>query len=166
VPRVMDEADLILEANAEHARTFDASLLPKEPARKLAVVACMDSRLNVYAALGLGTGDAHVVRNAGGLVTDDVVRSLMLSQWTLGTREIVIVQHTDCGLMRIREDETRARIAAETGAEPPFALGAFQDLDVSVRESISRLTESPFIAHKSIRGFVYDVATGLLREVR
>lgn len=163
----MSEADRILEANAAYAAGFDRSAdRPVQPARRLAVVACMDSRVDVFSALGLALGEAHVVRNAGGIVTDDVIRSVMLSQRTLGTSEIVLVQHTDCGLMRIREDETRARIAAEAGAEPPFALGAFQDLDESVRGGVKRLMESPFIAHKNVRGFVFDVNTGELREVR
>lgn len=161
----MDQADRIVEANAAHARAFEAGALPVQPARKLTVVACMDSRLDVFASLGLDLGDAHVVRNAGGVVTDDVIRSVMISQRMLGTREIVLVHHTDCGLQRIREEQARAELAAETGTEPPFALETFTDADDSVRRSIARIHASPFIAHKNVRGFVYDVLTGLLREV-
>ena len=126
----------------------------------------MDARLNVYGALGLAEGEAHVIRNAGGVVTDDVIRCLTLSQRLLGTREIMLIHHTDCGMLRFTDDDVKAQIAAEVGFKPPFALEAFSDLDGDIRQSIARIKASPFIPHRdNVRGFVYDVATGRLREV-
>lgn len=142
-------------------------LTDRRPRLGLAIITCMDCRIDVYDALGLGTGDAHVLRNAGGLVTDDTIRSLVVSQRLLGTREVMIVHHTDCGLHGLDEAAFAREIADQTCCELPFRLGAFADLDEDVRESIRRLRESPFAAEPgSIRGFVYDVETGLVREVR
>lgn len=136
------------------------------PTLRVAVVACMDARLLVSAALGLGPGDAHIMRNAGGVVTDDVIRSLAISQLRLGTREIMVIQHTDCGLHAADETAVREQMRAVAGQDPPFAIGAFADLDASVRASLARVRSSPFIPHTdAVHGFVYDVETGLLREV-
>jgi carbonic anhydrase len=136
------------------------------PGKKVAVLACMDARLNVYGALGLHEGDAHVIRNAGGVATDDAIRSLVISQRLLGTREIILIHHTDCGMLTFRDDEVKAAIEADTGLRPPFALEAFPDPTQDVRQSIRRITASPFVPHKDrVRGFVYEVATGKLREV-
>jgi carbonic anhydrase len=161
----MSVTDDLLEHNDAYARDFTGSL-PMPPGRKLAVVACMDARLNVYGMLGLSEGDAHVIRNAGGVVTDDVIRSLMISQRLLGTHEVVLIHHTDCGMLTFTDDEVKAAVQADTGLKPPFALEAFSDLDTDVRQSIARIKASPFVPDKSsIRGFVFDVATGKLREV-
>jgi carbonic anhydrase len=158
--------DELLDNAAAYAESFAARGLSPQPARGVAVVACMDARLDVYRLLGLREGDAHVIRNAGGVVTDDVIRSLAISQRQLGTREIVLVHHTDCGLLTIDEREFRAQLERETGAEPQWAVEAFDDLDDDVRESIARIEASPFIPHKErVRGFVYEVETGRLREV-
>lgn len=147
------------------AQRFDE--VAREPVRSthVAVVACMDARLDPHAILGLVSGDAHVIRNAGGVVTDDVIRSLVISQRLLGTSEIILVHHTDCAMLTFRDDDVRARIAAEVGIRPPFALEAFADLDADVRQSIARIHASPFLPHKSVRGFVYEVETRALREV-
>ena len=155
-------------ANAErYAASFDKGDLPLPPAKHSAVVACMDARLNPYGVLGLSEGDSHVIRNAGGVVTDDVIRSLAISQRLLGTTEIVLIHHTGCGMLTFRDDEVKAQIEADTGLRPPFALEAFPDLDSDVRQSIARIKASPFVPHKdSIRGFVYEVETGRLREVK
>jgi carbonic anhydrase len=161
----MSVTDDLLEHNDAYARDFTGSL-PMPPGRKLAVVACMDARLNVYGMLGLSEGDAHVIRNAGGVVTDDVIRSLMISQRLLGTHEVVLIHHTDCGMLTFTDDEVKAAVQADTGLKPPFALEAFSDLDTDVRQSIARIKASPFVPDKSsIRGFVFDVTTGKLREV-
>src|SRR3984893_14125471 len=154
--------------NAEHyAATFDKGALPMPPAKHVAVVACMDARLNPYGLLGLAEGDAHVIRNAGGVVSDDVVRSLAISQRLLGTREIILIHHTDCGMLTFKDDDVKAQIEADTGIRPPFALEAFSDLDADVRQSIARIKASPFVPNKGcIRGFVYEVETGRLREVK
>ena len=156
-----------LVRNAErYAAAFDKGSLPMPPGRQVAVVACMDARLNPYGLLGLTEGDAHVIRNAGGVVTDDVIRSLTLSQRLLGTREIVLIHHTDCGMLTFTDDQVKAQIEADTGLRPPFALEAFPDAARDVRQSIARIAASPFIPHKDqVRGFVYDVATGRLNEV-
>jgi carbonic anhydrase len=136
------------------------------PARKLAVVACMDARLNPYELLGLQRGDAHVIRNAGGVITDDAIRSLAISQHLLGTEEIVLIHHTDCGMLTFTDDEFRARMREATGEEPPWPANTFRDLDEDVRESVRRIEANPFVPRKdAIRGFVYDVETGELREV-
>jgi carbonic anhydrase len=162
----MSVTDELLQRNDAYARSFDHGDLPLPPATRVAVVACMDARLHPYGLLGLREGDAHVIRNAGGVVSDDVIRSLLLSQRLLGTREIVLIHHTDCGMLTFRDDDVKGAIEAETGLRPPFALEAFGDLDQDVRQSIARIKASPFIPHKdSVRGFVYDVTNGKLREV-
>jgi carbonic anhydrase len=155
-------------ANAErYAASFGKGDLPMPPASHVAVVACMDARLNSYGLLGLSEGDAHVIRNAGGVVTDDVVRSLTISQRLLGTSEIILIHHTDCGMLTFRDDDLKAQIEADTGLRPPFALEAFPDVDADVRQSIARIKASPYIPNKdSVRGFVYEVETGRLREVK
>lgn len=126
----------------------------------------MDARLDVYRILGLREGDAHVLRNAGGVVTEDAIRSLMISQRFLGTREIMLIHHTGCGMLGLPDDEVRDEVAAETGIRPPFALEGFSDLEADVRQSIARIKASPFLIHECVRGFVYDVNTGRLTEVR
>ena len=162
----MSVADELLRNNERYAASFDKGGLPSPPGKHVAVVACMDARLNPYGILGLREGDAHVIRNAGGVVTDDVIRSLTISQRLLGTREIILVHHTECGMLSFKDDDVKAQIQAETGIRPPFALEAFADLDEDVRQSIARIKASPFIRHKeAVRGFVYDVKTGRLREV-
>jgi len=155
-------------ANAErYAASFAKGDLPLPPAKHSAVVACMDARLNPYGVLGLSEGDSHVIRNAGGVVTDDVIRSLAISQRLLGTTEIVLIHHTGCGMLTFHDDEVKAQIEADTGIRPPFALEAFADLESDVRQSIARIKASPFVPNKdSIRGFVYEVETGRLREVK
>jgi carbonic anhydrase len=155
-------------ANAErYAAGFDKGDLPMPPATHTAVVACMDARLNPYGLLGLSEGDSHVIRNAGGVVTDDVIRSLAISQRLLGTNEIILIHHTDCGMLTFRDDDVKAQIEADTGIRPPFALEAFDDLDADVRQSIARIKASPFVPNKdSVRGFVYEVETGRLREIK
>lgn len=162
----MSVTDELLENNREYVRSY-AGDKPLRPGRKLAVVACMDSRLDVFAMLGLHLGDAHVIRNAGGVITDDVIRSLTISQRMLGTEEIVLVHHTNCGLSTFSEDEFDERLLAETGARAHWKAESFRDVDASVRESIRRITQSPFVAHTgNVRGFVVDVETGALREVQ
>ena len=159
-------ADSCIDRNARYAATFDKGNLPAPPVRKAAVVACMDARLDIARLLGLEEGDAHVIRNAGGVVTDDVLRSLLISQRLLGTREIVLVQHTGCGMLTFRDDDVKDAIESETGLRPPFALEGFADLEKNVRQSIRRIRACPFIPVKdSIRGFIYEVETGRLREV-
>jgi carbonic anhydrase len=155
-------------ANAEgYAASFEKGDLPLPPAKGTAVVACMDARLHPYAILGLSEGDSHVIRNAGGVVTDDVIRSLAISQRLLGTTEIVLIHHTDCGMLTFHDDDVKAQIEADTGIRPPFALEAFSDLEGDVRQSIARIKASPFVPKKDhIRGFVYEVETGRLREIK
>jgi carbonic anhydrase len=158
--------DDLLANNAGYAASFDKANLPLPPRTKVAVVACMDARLNVYGALGLAEGDAHVIRNAGGAVTDDTIRSLAISQRLLGTEEIVLVHHTECGMLTFTDDGFKQSIQDDVGIKPAWAAEAFPDLDADVRQSIARIQASPFVPRKdSIRGFVYDVATGKLREV-
>jgi carbonic anhydrase len=158
--------DLLRNAQA-YAASFDKGQLPMPPARQVAVVACMDARLNPYGLLGLSEGDAHVIRNAGGVVTEDVIRSLTISQRLLGTREIILIHHTDCGMLTFKDDDVKAQIQADTGLRPPFALEAFADVEEDVRQSMARIAASPFVPHKSqVRGFVYDVESGRLREVQ
>jgi carbonic anhydrase len=156
-----------LLANAEnYAATFDKGDLPLPPAKRVAVVACMDARLNVYGVLGLQEGDAHVIRNAGDVVTQDELRSLAISQRLLGTQEIILIHHTDCGMLTFTDDGFRASIEADTGIKPTWAAEAFTDLDADVRQNIGRILADPSIPRKeSVRGFVYDVAKGDLREV-
>ncbi|HEY6708228.1 MAG TPA: carbonic anhydrase [Actinomycetota bacterium] len=162
----MTVTDELLQHNAEFTRSFSNGDLPMPPGKGLAVVACMDARLNVYALLGLNEGEAHVIRNAGGVVSDDVLRSLVISQRLLGTREVVLVHHTDCGMLTFTDDQVKADIEADIGLRPHFALEAFSDLERDIRQSIARIKASPFVPHKdSIRGFVYDVRTGALQEV-
>jgi carbonic anhydrase len=161
----MSATDEVLANNQRYAETFTGPL-PLPPARGLAVIACMDARLNVYAILGLAEGEAHVIRNAGGVVTDDEIRSLAISQRLLGTREIILIHHTDCGMLTFTDDEFKAAIQADTGIKPPWAAEAFGDLETDVRQSIARIKASPFVPHKdAVRGFVFDVATGKLNEV-
>lgn len=162
----MTATDDLLERNASYAEAFDQGDLPLPPARKLAVLACMDARLDVHGLLGLELGDAHVIRNAGGVVSDDALRSLVISQRLLGTEEIILIHHTDCGMLTFRDDDVKDGILADTGLRPSFALEAFGELDDDVRQSIGRIQANPFIPNKDqIRGFVYDCATGRLNEV-
>jgi carbonic anhydrase len=159
--------DELLANNDSYASSFDKGDLPAPPGRKVAIVACMDARLSVYGVLGLQEGDAHVIRNAGGVVTDDAIRSLAISQRLLGTEEIILIHHTGCGMLTFSDDEFRAAIENDTGIRPEWAAEAFSDLDGDVRQSIARVRASPFIPRKeSVRGFVYEVETGRLREVR
>jgi carbonic anhydrase len=158
--------DTLLHNAHRYAESFTAQALPGPPALHVAVVACMDARLDPRGLLGLRDGDAHVIRNAGGVVTADVIRSLTISQRLLGTREIVLIQHTKCGMLTFTDDEFRTRLRGETGLVPSWDPGAFASLDESVRDSAARIAASPFIAHKnSIRGFVFDVETGALTEI-
>ena len=161
----MSATDELLANNQRYADGFTGPL-PLPPAKGVAVVACMDARLNVYAILGLEEGQAHVIRNAGGVVTDDGIRSLAISQRLLGTREIILIHHTDCGMLTFTDDDFKAAIQADTGIKPAWSAEAFSDLDADVRQSIARIKASPFVPHKdSVRGFVFDVATGKLNEV-
>jgi len=156
-----------LRNNEAYARTFGKGDLPLAPAKKLAVVACMDARLHVSKILGLNEGDAHVIRNAGGAVTDDAIRSLAISQRLLGTEEVLLIHHTDCGMLTFSDDAVKAQIEKDTGIRPPFALEAFSNLEDDVRQSIARIKASPFIPKKdAVRGFIYDVTTGRLNEVQ
>ena len=154
-------------ANAErYAASFDKGDLPMPPAQHTAEVACMDARLNPYGVHGLSEGDSHVIRNAGGVVTDDTIRSLAISQRLLGTKEIILIHHTDCGMLTFGDDEFKRSIQEETGIKPHWSAEAFPDLDEDVRQSMARIKASPFVPHKDqIRGFVFDVATGKLNEV-
>ena len=162
----MSATDELLRNNERYAERFDKGGLPSRPPRRLAVIACMDARLDVHRALGLEEGDAHVIANAGGVVTDDGIRSLAISQRLLGTEEVVLVHHTDCGMLTIDDERFREELRAETGVEPEWSTHAFSDLDEDVRESIARIKGSPFVPRKDrVRGFVYDVETGRLREV-
>ncbi len=163
----MSAIDELLSNNESYAGTFDKGDLPIPPARGVAVVTCMDARLSPFAMLGLEEGDAHIIRNAGGVITDDEIRSLVISQRLLGTQEIMLIQHTDCGMLTFSDDEVKQQIQDDVGIKPHFALESFSDLDENVHQSIARIKASPFIPHKdSTRGFVYDVETGRLREVR
>jgi carbonic anhydrase len=161
----MSVTDELLANNARYAETFSGPL-PLPPAKHIAVVACMDARLNVYGLLGLHEGEAHVIRNAGGVVTDDEIRSLSISQRLLGTKEIILIHHTDCGMLTFTDDEFKKGIQDETGLKPQWAAESFTDLDTDVRQSVNRIKASPFIPHTDqVRGFVFDVATGKLNEV-
>jgi carbonic anhydrase len=158
--------DELLANNEAYSASFDKGELPLPPAKKVAVVACMDARVNPYGALGLHEGDAHVIRNAGGVITDDEIRSLAISQRLLGTEEIILIHHTDCGMLTFTDDDFKRSIQDDVGIKPQWAAESFTDLDEDVRQSIARIKASPFIPRKErIRGFVYDVATGKLREV-
>ena len=162
----MSAIDELLERAERYAERFDKGGLPLPPARRVAVLACMDARLNPHALLGLEEGDAHVIRNAGGVVTDDEIRSLSISQRLLGTEEVMLIHHTDCGMLTFGDDEFRRQIQDDTGIKPEWAAEAFEDLDEDVRQSIARIKASPFIPNKErVRGFVYEVETGRLREV-
>ncbi len=163
----MPERDVLLAANERFAERFTAGALPMPPARRLAILACMDARLNPETFLGLAIGDAHVIRNAGGRASDDALRSLIISQRLLGTREVVVIHHTDCGMLTFTNDDLRQRLAAETGADASaIDFLPFADLDESVREDVRRIQASPFIAQDiSVSGYVYDVRSGRLREV-
>jgi carbonic anhydrase len=154
-----------LANNAAYAAQFHGPL-PLPPAKHTAVVACMDARLDVYRILGLSEGDSHVIRNAGGVVTDDAIRSLVISQRLLGTTEIILIHHTDCGMLTFTDDQLRNTIGAETGFKPPYALHAFDDLAVDVRAGIARIKADRHLLHReNVRGFIFDVATGRLNEV-
>ena len=157
--------DEVLANNRRYAAGLAISHLDVRPARALAIVTCMDSRLNVFAALGLRDGDAHVLRNAGGVITDDVIRSLAISQRLLGTREIMLIHHTDCGMQKVTDDGFRAELQAATGVAPAFAIESFVDVEADVGQSILRVARSPFLLHREARGFVYDVDTHRLTEV-
>jgi len=162
----MSTTDDLLQNAERYAASFDKGDLPMPPGRKIAVLACMDARLNPYGLLGLQEGDAHVIRNAGGVVTEDEIRSLAISQRLLGTEEIILIHHTDCGMLTFTDDAFKADIEAETGIKPAWAVETFPDLDADVRQSVARIKASPFIPNKdSVRGFVYEVETGKLREV-
>ena len=158
--------DELLANNRDFADALPTRHLDVQPSRRLAVVTCMDSRLDVFAALGLGDGEAHVLRNAGGVITDDVIRSLAISQRRLGTREVMLIHHTDCGMQTITDDGFRTELQEETGVAPAFAIESFSDVDEDVSQSIRRVRRSPFLPHRDrVRGFVYDVDTHRLREV-
>jgi carbonic anhydrase len=161
----MTVIDEYLDNNARYAESFSGPL-PMPPGRQIAVVACMDARLNVYGILGAAEGEAHVIRNAGGVITDDEIRSLAISQRLLGTREIMLIHHTDCGMLTFTDDGFKRSIQDETGIKPPWAVESFSDLDEDVRQSIARIKASPFVPYTdNVRGFVFDVATGKLNEV-
>ena len=162
----MSTTDELLRNAEAYAAGFDKGDLPLPPARKVAVLACMDARLNPYGLLGVHEGDAHVIRNAGGVVTDDEIRSLAISQRLLGTEEIILIHHTDCGMLTFTDDEFKRSVQDDVGIKPEWAAEAFPDLDEDVRQSIARIKASPFIPNKdSVRGFVYEVESGRLREV-
>jgi carbonic anhydrase len=166
VKKAMSVTEELLQNNAAYAESFQKGDLPLPPARGVAVVACMDARLDVHKILGLEEGDAHVIRNAGGVITDDEVRSLTISQRLLGTREVILIHHTDCGMLTFSDDDLKAQIHEEVGMKPHFSMESFSDLEGDVRQSIARIQASPFIPHKeSVRGFIYEVETGRLREV-
>jgi carbonic anhydrase len=162
----MSVTDELLRNNEAYAETFDKGDLPMPPAKHIAIVTCMDARLSPYVMLGLQEGDAHVIRNAGGVITDDEIRSLAISQRLLGTREIALIHHTDCGMLTFSDDELKQQIQEDVGMKPHFSMESFTDLEEDVRQSIARIQASPFVPHKdSVRGFVYEVETGRLREV-
>jgi carbonic anhydrase len=162
----MSVTDDLVRNNESYARGFKKGSLPMPPAKKLAVVACMDARLDVHKILGLEEGDAHVIRNAGGVVSDDAIRSLVISQRLLGTKEIILIHHTDCGMLTFTDDQVKKQIEEDTGIRPAFALESFPDQEKDVRQSIARIKASPFVPNKSsVRGFVYDVHSGKLEEV-
>jgi carbonic anhydrase len=162
----MSVTDELLRDAETYAASFDNGDLPLPPAKKVAVVACMDARLNPYGLLGLHEGDAHVIRNAGGVITDDEIRSLAISQRLLATEEIILIHHTDCGMLTFGDDDFRRSIQDEVGIKPEWAAESFTDVDEDVRQSLARIRASPFIPRKdSVRGFVYEVETGRLREV-
>jgi carbonic anhydrase len=162
----MTAIDDLLENNARFARSFEGSAVPAAPSLHVAVVTCMDARMNIWRLLGLRDGEAHIIRNAGGVVTDDTIRSLSISQRLLGTTAVVLVHHTGCGMLTVDEDSFKRDIEQETGVKPTWELEAFNDLETDVRESVAKIRANPFIPHKGeVRGFVYDVSTGVLAEV-
>ncbi len=161
----MPRVDRLLENNRAYAENFASGDLPASPAQKLMVLTCMDARIDVYKILGLREGDAHIIRNAGGIVTEDSLRSIFVSQKLLGTETIVLIQHTECGMLNLDEDLVRRQVRSEAGVDLPFDLGAIEDLEQSVRRGLDALTSSPFINDKEVRGFIYDVRTGTLLEV-
>ena len=162
----MSAIDELLENARRYREDFDQGDLPLPPSKRLAVVACMDARLNPYELLGLQEGDAHVIRNAGGVVTDDEIRSLAISQRLLGTEEVMLIHHTDCGMLTFTDDEFSSVLESETACRPKWTVECFDDLDENIRESIARIKASPFVPKKdAVRGFVYEVETGALREV-
>ena len=162
----MTVTDDLLEHNRAYAAQFDGPL-PLPPSKHVAVVACMDARLDVYRILGLAEGEAHVIRNAGGVITDDEIRSLAISQRLLGTKEVVLIHHTDCGMLTFTDEQFAEQLEADTGVVPPWSAESFTDLDDDVRDSVAKVTGSPFVpVTDSVRGFVFDVATGVLREVQ
>jgi carbonic anhydrase len=162
----MSVTEELLHNNAAYANSFEKGDLPLPPARGVAVVACMDARLDVHKILGLQEGDAHVIRNAGGVITDDEIRSLTISQRLLGTCEIILIHHTDCGMLTFSDDELKAQIHEDVGMKPHFSMESFSDLEEDVRQSMRRIQSSPFIPRKeSVRGFIYEVESGRLREV-
>jgi carbonic anhydrase len=164
--RSMSVVDELIAQNEGFAGSLPERHLDVRPSRRLAIVTCMDSRLDVFAALGLGDGEAHVLRNAGGVITDDVIRSLAISQRLLGTREVMLIHHTDCGMLKLSDDGFRAELQEDTGVAPAFAIESFTDLDADVRQSILRVRRSAFLPHRdAVRGFVYDVDSHRLREV-
>lgn len=165
----MSRTDEALTANIEYARDFRLGHLPMPPARKLAIVACMDARLTVEPMLGLKTGDAHIIRNAGGLVTEDALRSLVISQQLLGTEEVLIINHTDCGMLTFKDDDLRKKLIVQTGTDTvaPAHFHAFQDVEENVRQQIQKVVSHPWIPKSiPVRGFVYDVKSGQLKEVK
>ena len=163
----MSVTDDVLRNNESYSKSFTKGDLAMPPSKHLAVLACMDARLDVHKILGLQEGEAHVIRNAGGVATDDAIRSLVISQRLLGTKEIVLIHHTDCGMLTFTDDEVKAKIEKETGIKPHFALESFNNLEKAVEQSIARIKASPFIPDKThVRGFIYDVKSGRLNEVR
>jgi carbonic anhydrase len=162
----MTQTDTLLRNNEEYVKNFRRGDLPLRPSKRVAVLACMDARLDVYKVLGLRDGEAHVIRNAGGVATEDAIRSILISQRLLGTEEVVLIHHTECGMLLFTDDELKRKIQAETGIRPQFALEAFPNLEEDVLQSMARIRASPFIPRKDrVRGFVYDVRTGRLKEV-
>ena len=161
----MSVTDELIQNAKSYAATFDKGDLPLPPGRKIAIVACMDARLNPYGLLGLKEGDAHVIRNAGGVITDDEIRSLAISQRLLSTEEIILIHHTDCGMLTFTDDAFKRSVQDDTGIKPEWAAEAFTDLDEDVRQSIARIKSNPFIPHKNVRGFVYQGEDGRLREI-
>lgn len=161
----MTVTDELVGNNAAYVAGFTKGDLPMPPGKKVAVLACMDARLDPARVLGLDEGDAHVIRNAGGVASEDAIRSLVISQRLLGTEEIILIHHTDCGMLTFTDDAVKDQILAETGIRPDFALEAFPDVDADVRQTAARIKASPFVAKKTLRGFVYEVETGKLREV-
>lgn len=163
----MSAIDDVLEKNAAFAAAYKDSDAPRPPRTRLAVISCMDSRLDIHRMLGAEEGDLHVIRNAGGVITEDMIRSLIISQRIGGTREIMVIHNTECGMLSFKDDELTEQVSAETGHEPPFAFHAFADLEEQVRQDVAEIRASPLLVHKdSVRGFVYDVRTGRLREIR